>query len=842
MRCLEEYICLGRLKNKFEIKNKEREIQTMKQTMKALILAGFITALGAYISHAAVVLQGRKVSFAASIYSAKEARNKNYNGRLVLSRANVYYQALLKFDLKPLGDKKVKDAAIFLYAKKQYYKRPMIIEVFRVTSDWKSDEVNYNRCREGVNWKTKGGDKDELPIARLEVKGEFINGWVLIRSKELTELVNKWLDGSSPNYGLLFRPAFKYRGQTMKMFSAGSKDKKDKLPKLVVSYEKNIVPADFGVIDAVAVKKDILRGYLDKVIVKISKDSQRLQEKVRFINNKINSLESGNKLMIAEIETEIKRLRLDTLKELFQGKAIKAWKIGPWENMSPWQYPAVGTVAVEGVMLKNEYLELSAGISNISTQKQIVKIAVDVKKSGISPKALQLRVSYWVKALLLKEDQRPGKEKYKWVDDVLPLLSNNEYATLQAGENRRIWLTVDSSKIESGTYSFALKLKNAEGETGEIPVKLTVLPVQLQRDLDLAVYTYAYLNRRSTSRFKEFAVRDLQKHYQNTFVLNLLPKYNAANGTADFSAIINYIKYIPKDAKKLMFFWNCESGKVPFCAAKNWGSDEWKNTLRKVVLQWYAELEKAGFSAEQVVMYPFDETYDNSCCNTNEYKALADVAAELHTVNPKIQIFMDPVAFREIDLKIMRGMAKNIDIWAPVQDLYKPGNYKGWPRDYSLDEKLAVRKLFEQQQGKGKLLWTYQCHGPSRVLDVNSYYRRIAWNAWLFKVSGLGLWSYNDVRGASGWSDKDRGDFSLIYELRDAPATIPTQPYEPLIPSRRWQMWRTAVQDYYLLQQAAQKAGRKEIETVVKEVLLNSDSSDSYEKGRRKLHKILLER
>ena len=814
----------------------------MKKTVKTLILAGLMIAWGMHLSHAAVVLQGCKESFAASIYSAKEARNKNYKGRLVLSRANVYYQALLKFDLKQLGNKKVKDAAIFLYAKKQYYKRPMIIEVFRVTSDWKSDEVNYNNCREGVKWKTKGGDKDELPIARLEVKGEFINGWVLVKSKKLTELVNKWLDGSNPNYGLLFRPAFKYRGQTMKMFSAGSKDKNDKLPKLVVSYDKNIAPADFGVIDAVAVKKDTLRECLNKVTVKISKNSQELQRKIGFINNKINSLQSGNKLMIAEIETEIKRLRLDTLKELYQGKAIKAWKIGPWENICPLQYPSVEPVTVEGVMLKNEYLELSAGISNVSSQKQVIKIAVDAQKSGIPLEALQLRVSHWVKALLLKEDQRPGKEKYKWVDDVLSLLNNNEYTTLQAGENRRIWLTVDSSKIEPGAYNFALKLGSAEGETTEIPVKLTVFPVRLQRDPNLAVYTYAYLNRGSTSRFKKYAVRDLLKHYQNTFVLNLLPKYNSANGTADFSAIIDYIKYIPKNAKKLMFFWNCESGKVPFCSAKNWGSAEWKNTLKKVVLQWYAELEKAGFSAEQIVMYPFDETYDNLCCNTNEYKALADVAAELHAANPKIQIFMDPVAFRKVDLKIMQGMAKNIDVWAPVQDLYKPGNYKGWPRDYSLQEKLAVRKFLEQQQEKGKLLWTYQCHGPSRVLDVNSYYRRIAWNAWLFKVSGLGLWSYNDIRGASGWSDEDRGDFSLIYELRDAPESIPTQPYEPLIPSRRWQMWRTAVQDYYLLQQAAQKAGRKKIEKIVKEVLRNSESSDSYEKGRHDLHKILLER
>ena len=45
----------------------------------------------------------------------------------------------------------------------------------------------------------------------------------------------------------------------------------------------------------------------------------------------------------------------------------------------------------------------------------------------------------------------------------------------------------------------------------------------------------------------------------------------------------------------------------------------------------------------------------------------------------------------------------------------------------------------------------------------------------------------------------------MVYEMRDAPADIPRQPFEPLIPSRLWQAWRVGIQDYFLLQQVRER-------------------------------------
>jgi hypothetical protein len=494
---------------------------------------------------------------------------------------------------------------------------------------------------------------------------------------------------------------------------------------------------------------------------------------------------------------------------------------------------------MEGTMLKNEYMEFAAGITNVTGSEQTCEVTLKSGTSDLPDDAVQLRVSYWVSGILPKEYQQPGKSLFRWFDDALPRLTQGKYAVLAPGENRRLWLTVNSTGMKPGDYNFSIEVKPLNGTAEAVPVKLRVLPVALEPAPELHVYTYAYLNRTSTASFKKTAIEDLQAHYQNTFVMNLLPKYDPATGKTDFSAIEEYVRFLPRDAKKIMFFWNCESGKVPFCPAQGWGTEAWKKTLKKVVLEWYAVMARAGFPAERVVMYPFDETYDNQCCGRTEYQALAEVAAELRTANPGIQVFCDPVAFRAQDIKEMEKLADNIAVWAPLQSLYEPGD-AGWPHHCSYTDKLEARKFFAAEQKRGKYLWTYKCSGPSKFMDVNSYYRQIAWRAWLFNITGLGLWSYNDIRGGSGWSDADKGDFSLIYELRDAPSRIPAKPYEPLIPSRRWQMWRTGVQDYLLLRQAAAKVGREKVEQIVNKVLETTENPDAFAAARKELQEILV--
>ena len=81
----------------------------------------------------------------------------------------------------------------------------------------------------------------------------------------------------------------------------------------------------------------------------------------------------------------------------------------------------------------------------------------------------------------------------------------------------------------------------------------------------------------------------------------------------------------------------------------------------------------------------------------------------------------------------------------------------------------------------------------------------------------------------------------MIYELRDAPAEIPRDPEEILIPSRRWQMWRTAVQDYLLLQQVKRHYPEMEskLKKIAASVLAKPESCTGYENARNMLLEII---
>ncbi len=785
------------------------------------------------VESADTVIQGKNKSSIASAYSAKPARDKLYSGKFIVSRANVCYRAFLRFDMKDLPLSNVRDAAIMLYSTKQYYKRPCRINLHQITSKWHEKYLTYNNCGKNTKWKKPGGDYKEIPVAYTDIQAEYINGWVCIKGAKLTELVKSWLKDPDNNHGVMLCSAFHCRGQTMKFFAGKLYSHEDKMPKLIVS-DKKIDPAAYGVISPLELVKNQLSnklGHIEKTVP--AQICQKLRGDFSNMSRRINLLQTASSSQINVISSDIDRLYIKALTAGFSGRNFTVWNLSPWHRLDKFSYPDSGKPTLSAEMLNDEYLEQSLAVTNTGSKELVLEVKVTTGK--FPSKNITKRASYWVKGIKPKSERKPDQDNFVWIDDALPLLQKDKFMTLKPGETRRLWLTLNSHNVSAGLYEMKIQIADAFGDKRNIPLKIKIYSTRLEKDSELHVYTYAYLNRRSTSDYMKTAIKDLKEHYQNTFVLNLIPQYNPETGIADYSHIKNYVEKIP-DAKKILFFWNCESGKIPFCPAKNWRSEQWKNTLKKVIEGWYTELEAAGFKKDRIVMYPFDETYDNKCCGRTEYEALGDVARELHQIDPAILVFADPVGFNRKDMSAINSLKKDINIWAPVQELYHPGNKKSWPHPYSFDDKLQARSFFKAEQKAGKGLWTYQCDGPNKLLDVNGYFRQYPWRGWFFGVTGLGIWSYNDIRGGTGWSDADSGDFSMIYELRDAPADITTDPFEPLIPSRRWQAFRAGIQDYLLLKMLERKGVPKSrLKDIAREILKQSNNPDAYHKARQVL-------
>ena len=149
-----------------------------------------------------------------------------------------------------------------------------------------------------------------------------------------------------------------------------------------------------------------------------------------------------------------------------------------------------------------------------------------------------------------------------------------------------------------------------------------------------------------------------------------------------------------------------------------------------------------------------------------------------------------------------------------------------------------MRDFFRAEQDRGKPVWVYDI--ISRRSEALKR-RRYGWLAWSHGMTGLGVWSYNDVRGGTSWDTKG-DDFTMVYELRDAPEDVPRTPAEPLIPSRRWQALRAGIQDYMLLEQVRRKHPQlsPRLKQIVEEVLAGPQSDDGYNRARQRVLDLLL--
>jgi hypothetical protein len=85
------------------------------------------------------------------------------------------------------------------------------MDVYRVTRTWTENEVTWNSAETGTAWTNPGGDyvgttgvRDASPYASNETTLPNNYG-VLALEWDITSLVTEWLEGTSPNNGLLVR-------------------------------------------------------------------------------------------------------------------------------------------------------------------------------------------------------------------------------------------------------------------------------------------------------------------------------------------------------------------------------------------------------------------------------------------------------------------------------------------------------------------------------------------------------------------------------------------------------------------------------------------------------------
>ncbi len=148
-------------------------------------------------------------------------------------------RGLTAFDVTSIPpNSNVIDATLFLF--EDNHKDGQTIDVHRVTDRWTESRVTWETSSESTPWTTPGGDFDEAVIASFAADADGV-----YREIDVTGVTQDWVDGTSPNYGLLLRSTGP-NGEVK--FKSREEVDPNKRPQLCVTYELSpSVTADLSV-------------------------------------------------------------------------------------------------------------------------------------------------------------------------------------------------------------------------------------------------------------------------------------------------------------------------------------------------------------------------------------------------------------------------------------------------------------------------------------------------------------------------------------------------------------------------------------------------------------------
>jgi len=113
------------------------------------------------------------------------------------------YRNIINWDLSPVPKNvKIFSANLVIHLKKKVCAGGNCLaedelDIFRLTSAWDESKVTWISRLAGTSWKTLGSDFDSALVASKHVNS--IGNYEF----EVTDLVQEWVDGTSPSYGLM---------------------------------------------------------------------------------------------------------------------------------------------------------------------------------------------------------------------------------------------------------------------------------------------------------------------------------------------------------------------------------------------------------------------------------------------------------------------------------------------------------------------------------------------------------------------------------------------------------------------------------------------------------------
>lgn len=377
---------------------------------------------------------------------------------------------------------------------------------------------------------------------------------------------------------------------------------------------------------------------------------------------------------------------------------------------------------------------------------------------------------------------------------------------------RQVWFTFRPTDLLPGVHEGAVLLSAGEGAPVRIPVHFRVYPMAFPKQTTLWLGGWDYSNGSGGYGITPENRQEFLRHLQERFV-------NAP--WAGASVLMNF-KWDPGDSAKIELDtrefdqwtadWPSARAYLVFLAMGDYshtskprfggaelGTPEFDRRVGAWISAWVKHLKSKGLSPGQLGLLIHDEPHEGSDITT-----LLAFARAVRAAEPEVLIWEDPTYHEP---------------WKAPSELFEVCHVLCPNRPMWLAGGKRFEEFYLRQREQGKVLHSYSCSGPARLLDPYSYYRLQAWHCWRYGGTGSFFWAFGDNGGASSWNE---------YLVRSGPYTPLFLDEKTVTAGKQMEAVRESVEDYetlLMLRQSVAKAkaaGRNDAAVAAAESLLQS--------------------
>lgn len=406
--------------------------------------------------------------------------------------------------------------------------------------------------------------------------------------------------------------------------------------------------------------------------------------------------------------------------------ALFAWKADRYALLSPVgvpQKPAKAGVSI--VMMKNEYRADSILLTNASKLPVDVKLTLQNIPGAPKPEWLSVYALPWT-------DTNLGTPI---AAALVPAKYANGKFTVQipAGMTSKIWLSVDSSKLNSGNYDGKL-VADCHGQSVSMPFNVRVSSIVMARPrLSFCEWDYTFTPGAFaiTPGNIEASVKMMREHFVDSpwcrpenMKLPGKDAFDAQGNLAKpltFPGFDTWVKRWP-DARYYLIYLDAPTN----IGGYEMGTPEFEARVRSWAKGFAHHIESLGLKPEQFGIMIKDEPSGDAL------KVILAWAKSIKEAVPGMLIFQDCNNYLAYKTPTEVQAHNLANISCPELGPF----HFGGPQDWNFFANLVSPKHTN---------WFYQCYGPTHVLDPYQYNRMEGWNCFKFGMTGMGLWAFADT-------------------------------------------------------------------------------------------------